>query len=300
MTHPMIDADDPLVADLLAGTIELVRESGGFVAPTTRLVERAGQLSIESSAAAGDPLLRIPREAFVRVDRVEWLLDGDRIVIAQVPDDCGDLEWEMLYLQVALHNACAKLAWMRRTHPSLDPGLPGDLVDAVRAVVPSFRRPQMNAIDLLWANRCFRLPLQPGGAPERVLIPIVDLLNHHADGAVADWDGDGFQVTTAPAFGTGECALDYGMERSALEMAVVYGFAGSSRAPHATSAHDIEALGRIIELASMPDAPESAKPLHQAALLLASAIDDDMARWNEASAHDLNAAGLRADAPSAE
>ena len=77
----MIDADDPLVGDLLAGTIELVREAGGFIAPTTRLVERAGQLSIESSAVAGEPLLRIPREAFVRVDRVEWSQDGDRIVI---------------------------------------------------------------------------------------------------------------------------------------------------------------------------------------------------------------------------
>lgn len=272
MTHPMIDADDPLVADLLAGTIELVREAGGYIAPTTRLVERAGQLSIESTAAAGDPLLRIPRAAFVRVDRVEWLSDGDRIVIAQAPDDCGDLEWEMLYLQVALHNACGKLAWMRRTHPSLDPGLPEDLADAVRAVVPSFREPQVDAIDLLWANRCFRLPLQPGGSPERVLIPIVDLLNHHADGAIADWDGDAFQVTTAPAFGTRECALDYGMERSALEMAVVYGFAGSSRAARTPSEHDREALERIIELASMPGAGESAKSLHQAASLLASAI----------------------------
>ena len=270
----MIDADDPLVGDLLAGTSELVREAGGFVAPTTRLVERAGQLSIESSAVAGEPLLRIPREAFVRVDRVEWSQDGDRIVIEQVPDDCGALEWEMLYLQVALHNACGKLAWMRRTHPSLDPGLPEDLVDAVRAIVPSFRTPQIGAIDLLWANRCFRLPMKAGGPPERVLIPIVDLLNHHADGAVGDWDGANFQVTATPAFGTRECALDYGMERDAMEMAVVYGFAGSSRAASSTSDYDLESLGRIIELASLPGARASAQPLHQAATLLALALDD--------------------------
>ena len=270
----MIDADDPLVADLLGGTIELVREAGGFVAPITRLVERGGQLSIESSAAAGEPLLRIPREAFVRVDRVEWSQDGDRIVIEQAPDDCGALEWEMLYLQVALHNACGKLAWMQRTHPSLDPGLPEDLVDAVRAVVPSFRTPQMGAIDLLWANRCFRLPMEPGTEPERVLIPIVDLLNHDADGATGDWDAESFQVATAPAFGTLECALDYGMERDAMEMAVVYGFAGSSRASSTTSAYDLETLGRIVELASLPGARASAQPLHQAATLLALALDD--------------------------
>jgi hypothetical protein len=270
----MIDADDPLIADLLAGTIELVRETGGFIAPTTRLVERAGQLSIESSAVAGEPLLRIPREAFVRVDRVEWSQDGDRIVIEQAPDDCGALEWEMLYLQVALHNACGKLAWMQRTHPSLDPRLPEDLVDAVRAIVPSFRTPQMGAIDLLWANRCFRLPMEAGGPPERVLIPIVDLLNHDADGATGDWDAESFQVAAAPALGTQECALDYGMERDAMEMAVVYGFAGSSRAASSTSDYDLESLGRIIELASQPGARESAQPLHQAATLLALALDD--------------------------
>ena len=270
----MIDADDPLAADLLAGSIELVREAGGFIAPTTRLVERAGQLSIKSSAVAGELLLRIPREAFVRVDRVEWSQDGDRIVIEQAPDDCGALEWEMLYLQVALHNACGKLAWMQRTHPSLDPRLPEDLVDAVRAIVPSFRTPQMGAIDLLWANRCFRLPMEPGTEPERVLIPIVDLLNHDADGATGDWDAESFQVATAPAFGTLECALDYGMERDAMEMAVVYGFAGSIRASSTTSAYDLEALGRIVELASLPGARASAQPLYQAATLLALALDD--------------------------
>ncbi|CAB4750412.1 unannotated protein [freshwater metagenome] len=147
-------------------------------------------------------------------------------------------------------------------------------MDAVRAIVPSFRTPQMGAIDLLWANRCFRLPIETGGPPERVLIPIVDLLNHHADGAVGDWDAETFQVATAPAFGTSECALDYGMERDAMEMAVVYGFAGSSRASSSASAYDLETLGRIIELASQPGARESAQPLHQAATLLALALDD--------------------------
>ena len=279
MTVPFIDADDPLVADLLAGTIELVRAAGGFIAPTTRILERDGQLSIESSAAEGEPLLRIPREAFVRVDRVVWSQDGDRIVIEQVPDDCGDVEWEMLYLQVALHNACGKVAWMRRTHPSLDPGLPENLVEAVRSVVPSFRNPEMNPIDLLWANRCFRMPMHPTATAERVLVPIVDLLNHHAGGAIGGWDGESFNVATALAFGTQECALDYGMDRDALEMAIVYGFADTtadSRAAdsRAATTHDPAALERIIALASLPGARESSAPLRDAALRLASAIPE--------------------------
>ena len=265
MSHPMIDSSDPLVADLLAGTIELTREAGGYVAPSTVFIERAGQLSIESSAPDGEPLLRIPRAAFVRVDGVAFCADGDRIVIAEVPEDCGDLEWELLYLQVALHNACDKLAWMRRTHPSLDPGLPVDLIEAVRRAVPSFRSPQMDAVDLLWANRCFRIPLTDQGSSERVLIPLVDLLNHHAEGAVGDWDGEAFEVSARLPFGTAQCALDYGMDRDPLEMAIVYGFIDPSTEITAGRSYDIDALKRIIDLASTADAPESAEPLRGSA-----------------------------------
>ena len=35
---------------LEAEGIEIIREAGGFIAPTTRLIERYGQLSLESSA----------------------------------------------------------------------------------------------------------------------------------------------------------------------------------------------------------------------------------------------------------
>ena len=46
MSHPLVNAENPLVADLLSGTLEILREAGGFIAPTTRLIEREGQLSL--------------------------------------------------------------------------------------------------------------------------------------------------------------------------------------------------------------------------------------------------------------
>lgn len=264
MSHPLVDTDDPFVADLLAGTLELIREAGGFIAPTTRLVARDGQLSLESSADDGAPMLRTPRECFVRVDRVTWAEQDDRMVIVDVPEDFTDIETEMLYLQVSLHNACGKLEWMQRTHPSLDPELPADLVDAVRELIPTFRTPMMATTDVLWANRCFRIPLQPGAQPERVLIPVVDLLNHHSRGAVGDWTGDDFEVATSRPFGTHECALDYGMDRDALEMAVVYGFADHSGNARNDRDYDTDILDRIHALSSRPGAPDSASPLREA------------------------------------
>ena len=224
VAHPLVDADSALVADLLVGTLEIIREAGGYVCPTTRLIERDGQLSVTSTADDGSLLFRIPRECFVRVDRVTWAEQDDRLVIVDVPEEFTDIETELLYIQVALHNACGKLAWMRGAHPALDPSLPEELVAVVQELIPSFRNPQMAATDVLWANRCFRIPLDTDSQPERVLIPVVDLLNHHRDGAVADWSGEDFGVTTLKPFGTNQCALNYGMNRNALEMAVVYGF----------------------------------------------------------------------------
>ena len=94
MSHPLVDAEIPLVADLLAGTLEIIREAGGLIAPTTRLIERDGQLSLESSADDGSPMLRIPRECFVRVDRVTWAEQESRMVIVEVSESmpwvCGE------------------------------------------------------------------------------------------------------------------------------------------------------------------------------------------------------------------
>jgi hypothetical protein len=264
MAHPLVDADSDLVADLLAGTLEVIREAGGFVAPTTRLVEREGQLSVTSTADDGAPLFRIPRECFVRVDRVTWAEQDDRMVIVDVPEEFTDIETELLYIQVALHNACDKLAWMRRTHPALDPRLPDDLVAAVQALIPSFRNPRMAATDVLWANRCFRLPLNDDQQPERVLIPIVDLLNHHAHGAVADWNGREFMITTRTPFGTSECALDYGMERNALELAVVYGFVDSSATACTPHPYDLAALEALTLVGERAKSRESARTITDA------------------------------------
>lgn len=244
---PWVDAEDPIVADLLLGTIELMLQSGGWVHAGARFVERSGQLSVHLAADDDRPLLQIPREAFVRVDAVTWDHDADRLEILDLPDDVGDVELPMLYLQTALHNQCAKLPWLRTAHPAVA-ALPDRVVDAAVRIEPGFRRTTMSTTDLLFSNRCFRLPLAGAGEPQRVLIPLVDLLNHHSTGATAQWDGRTFSVMPSRSLGTTQCALDYGLGRDALEMALVYGFVDDSvtwvhSAPIDTS---VDGVGRVI------------------------------------------------------
>jgi hypothetical protein len=223
-----IDSDDALVADLLASTLELIAEVGGWVAPGTRLISREGQLSVSSQTETGSPLFHIPRESFVRVDEVTWDASHERLEILSAPDHFGDIEMEMLYLQVALHNHTQKLPWLTTSHPWLATGLPQPVINAVRQVLPTFRKTDMSAKDTLWANRCFKISLDSNSPVQRLLIPLVDLLNHHSQGATGSWMGSAFDVPVSKPFGTDECFLNYGMDRDALEMAAVYGFADSS------------------------------------------------------------------------
>jgi hypothetical protein len=229
-TMPHIDADDVIVEDLLAGTLELVAELGGWLHPQARIVARDGQLGLHCGSEDDAPLVHLPREAFVRIGRVTWSHSREGLEVLDIPAEMTDAEAELLMLQVALHNQSGKIPWLVRTHPVLDPLLPDDVIEAVRWFRPSFRLRQPTPASLLWSTRSFRVPVQPSSTPEPAALPIIDLLNHHHSGSTGQLLEVGFAVDVSRPFGTDECALDYGLGRDAIGMAVVYGFADSTAA----------------------------------------------------------------------
>lgn len=241
-----VDADDPILADLLASTLDLIADAGGWVHPRTRLVARSGQFLLECDADDDEPLLQIPRAALVRVDAVTWADEPGTLRIEALPDDVGDTELSMLYIQAALHNQADRLAWIARTHPGVAP-LPDDVVGALRELVPGFRGAPTSPRDVLFADRCLRVDLGDGRGVQRVLVPVLDLVNHHAGGATPQWDGESFALDLRRPFGTSECALDYGLDRDALELAAVYGFADATvnvaHLPHLVA--DVPGIGAV-------------------------------------------------------
>ncbi len=152
----------------------------------------------------------------------------------------------MLYIQAALHNQADRLAWIEQTHPAVAT-LSDDIVAALRDLVPGFRATPMSPRDVLFADRCLRVDLNDGHGVQRVLVPVLDLVNHHAGGATPQWDGESFALDLRRPFGTSECALDYGLDRDALELAAVYGFADPNahvaHLPHVTA--DVPGIGAV-------------------------------------------------------
>lgn len=241
-----VDSDDPILADLLTTTLELIVDAGGWVHPQTRILARDGQFSVECGGEVDVPLLVIPRAAFLRVDAVTWDEDPSLLRVVDVPHDTGDTEISLLHVQSALHNQARRLEWIARTHPAVADLRP-DVESALRDLVPGFRLVPTTPRDVLFANRCLRVDLGDGRGAQRVLVPLLDLLNHHAAGAAASWDGESFAISVRRPFGTAECALDYGLDRDAMELAAVYGFAdtgaGIAHLPHVTV--DVPGVGVV-------------------------------------------------------
>jgi len=226
-----IDSDDPAATDLLAAIVQVLAESGGWLHPQARLICRDGDLSLQCRADDGEPLVRVPHEAMVPVSRMLWTTSDDGLAFTDLPEGLAGPATEIAYLHVALLNQCRKLADLHRSHPLLAPLTPG-VIEAVRAFRPSFRTRPIDPTSLLWSTRCFRLSTG-SGAPEPVAIPVVDLLDHHGGGATGVGHGSAFTVPISRPLGDDTCLLDYGWQRDAIGMAVVYGFADV----HAEIAH---------------------------------------------------------------
>lgn len=219
-----VDADDDLAADFLAGMVETVIEAGGWIHPSARFVVREGDAHVECEAPEGELLLRVPREAFVRVDRVAWSDSPDALEFGAIPEAFADHEVQLLLLETAFLNACTKLPRLVASHPVLAPDLADEVVAAVQAVQPEFRQRAMSPADVLWSTRAFRLPLAGDGSTERAAVPLVDLLDHDGRGATGVWHGDAFTVDVCRPTGSADCRLDYGHDRDEIDMAIVYGF----------------------------------------------------------------------------
>jgi hypothetical protein len=246
-----VDADDDLVADFLAGTIEVVHELGAWLHPALRIIARKGHLRMEADAPDGERLIHLPAAASIPISRVTWD-DAATLAFHDDRDELSAPAAELLMLQVALHNACNKLPTLIATHPAMASDLSDDVITAVRALKPRFRAEERSAVSLFWSNRVLRIPARVGAEPEPMALPIVDLLDHRRGGATGTWTGDAFTVDIAHAGAGAACFLDYGHDRDALDFAIDYGFVDDAKPDRTVQQReDIAALELLLELAEM-------------------------------------------------
>jgi len=119
---------------------------------------------------------------------------------------------------------------------------------ALTPLKPHFEaRAERSAVEGFLATRSFGLQRNPEeGDRQRVLLPLIDLLNHHRNGAPYKISDGEMQIRSAQVGGP-ECFAHYGHRRDVLDLVLHYGHCDSST-PFAHSAPleiEVEGFGRI-------------------------------------------------------
>jgi hypothetical protein len=132
-----------------------------------------------------------------------------------------------LLLHVALYNATGKIPWLMANHPRAALRDHPEIVAAICGVRPGFGDHWRPPAETFLSTRTFRLnPVDddPRGSETRVLLPLVDLLNHHRDGARLTLDERAMTVANAHPLSGDECFAHYGGRRDVLDLALQYGY----------------------------------------------------------------------------
>ncbi len=220
--NSLVQADTQALRDVLRALVNTVLQAGGQIHPGIRFLASDGKLSVHCQPELGpgeQPLLRLPRELLVPIDGIEWTDREDTLLALSSLEHLTPVQRDLLDLHLALYNAAGKLPWTVRHLPALVVPSHAPLISALQAIRPNFGKSRPQAASAFLQTRVFKLD------ESRVLMPLIDLLNHHPRGAAYQTDATAMTVLVAQPLGVGECFARYGGRRDVLDLALHYGYA---------------------------------------------------------------------------
>ena len=219
---PNFDCESSAVADALGAIVEVAQSLGARFAPGLVLRERGGHLSGQRAASdhgSPAPLIVLPQAALPRIKDGTWRFDGDEVVV-EPTSGADDSTSVLLQLMARLFTVTGKPQWYRSEHPRAALVEESTAITAIRRLRPQF------SLDRSPMGFLSTRGYLPHGYSDIVLMPIVDTLNHHPEGAALRFREGSLSVAESHATGTSECLLNYGGgRRDPLGMALHYGFA---------------------------------------------------------------------------
>ncbi|MEM7250724.1 MAG: hypothetical protein AAF493_04840 [Pseudomonadota bacterium] len=232
-------SNDSNIEANLRRQIALITEAGGFVHPKlTLVVDVNGELSVESSLPAQnrDIVLSVPRACLPPLDEFAITLEDDRLVAEPVGSSLTDAHIELARLMFELFELTGKIAHHCATFPILNLRRAPVVFDYLVARSGQFKgftkrfgglSPDEQVIRSFFDSRTFELK-RDGEDGQTVLLPILELLNHHAHAvSFSSGQGEGVSVSNCQPSDSNECFVNYA-HNDALKSYVGYGFLDES------------------------------------------------------------------------
>lgn len=243
-----IQSDCSTASAVLLEIAEICAAHGAQWHPELSAEIRGGAMRLLAPPGTNALLISMPTEMLVPIAGAQWTLSSSELKLLQPPQGTTAVQRELLQLHAELYNATNKLSWWSNEHPARLAGTSPEVRAALAPLKPHFEaRAERSAVEGFLATRSFGWQRNPEeGDRQPVLLPLIDLLNHHRHGAPYKISGRAMQMRSAQVGGS-ECFAHYGHRRNVLDLVLHYGHCDSST-PFAHSAPleiEVEGLGRI-------------------------------------------------------
>jgi len=243
-----IASDQPMARELLLEIARICAGHGAQWHPQLQVEVVHGAMRLLAPPDTTGALISMPTELLVPIAGAQWSSSADALRLLQPPSDATPVQRELLQLHAELYNATGKLPWWSNQHPARLPETSPEVAAALKPLKPGHRSPvERLPVEGFLATRSFGWRSNPEqNQREPVLLPLIDLLNHHHQGAPFQISDGAMQIKAKQAGGR-ECFAHYGNRRDVLDLALHYGHCDLST-PFAHSAPleiAVEGLGRI-------------------------------------------------------
>jgi hypothetical protein len=192
----MLLADNWEIERTLRRLVALSEAAGAEFSPDLVVKCVDGNLSIEAPPdSVGTVLMRLPWDCLVPISPFHLAVAGDELVISSYETSLTSTCVATMEAMLELYNLTNKLAVHRRTspwsllaeHPELLPNLMTGRRILYHELVRSGNRDQLEIKSFL-NTRAFDYKATPGAPGFPVLLPVLDAMNHHSQGAPFAFD----------------------------------------------------------------------------------------------------------------
>jgi hypothetical protein len=231
-----VDTTNAHVQSLIESTARILIDHGATINPNISILESDGHLSVHyPGAPAGATLFVIPKALLIPVSEITWGITQDahsgiRSIEIKSTADLTPVQRDLLELLVDLYNTAGKFEWFLTEHPRSALSQFPDVEDLLKQCQPNYSHDQ--SIDGFLATRVLGYRDKSSTEKTRprtpVLMPLVELMNHHSHGAPFDMNDGSIKVLANQPAGNSECFANYGGMLDALQMFINYGFADES------------------------------------------------------------------------
>jgi len=221
-----VQTENPAVRTVVENTARVLLANGASIRPDVVIHESQGNLSVHCDNALPSPLFFIPSHLLIPIGDIEWGI-GPQLIVDQTPG-LSSTQRELLDLHVQLFNSVGKYRWFCQEFPRGALARYPDVATLFSRIEPRFTLGTTPADFIHTRILSYKAKSDTNAARKPVLMPLVDTMNHHSRGTPFEVDEQGLRVSQFQLEDGGECFVNYGHLRDALQIYSTYGFSDSS------------------------------------------------------------------------